>query len=71
MEDIGSSFFSILVDESHDISMKEQMAVILRYVNKNGKVVERFVGIEHVASTTTLSLKATIENLFSRHGLSV
>ena len=36
MKDIGDAFFSILVDESRDISIKEQMAIVLRYVNKNG-----------------------------------
>ena len=63
--------FSILIDEYHDISMKDQMAVLLRYVNKRGQIVERFIGIEHVTSTTALSLKAAIDNLFSRHGLSI
>ena len=37
IKDIGDALFCILVDESHDISMKEQMVVILRYVDKNGK----------------------------------
>ena len=71
MKDIGDAFFSILVDESRDISIKEQMAIVLRYVNKNGCVIERFVGIEHVTSTTSLSLKDAIDRLFSRHGLSI
>ena len=31
----------------------------------------RLVGIEHVVSTTALSLKTTIDGLFSRHGLSI
>ncbi|KAL5561455.1 hypothetical protein UlMin_031202 [Ulmus minor] len=47
------------------------MAVVLRYVDKKGQVIERFVGIEHVANTTAPSLKATIDKLFSRNGLSL
>ena len=31
-EEIGDSFFSVLIDESRDISIKEQMAVIVRLV---------------------------------------
>jgi hypothetical protein len=33
IEDIGDRNFSVLVDETRDASIKEQMAVILRYVN--------------------------------------
>jgi hypothetical protein len=32
MEEIGNRPFSVLIDESRDISVKEQMAVILRYI---------------------------------------
>ncbi|KAJ0968084.1 hypothetical protein J5N97_025001 [Dioscorea zingiberensis] len=71
VKDIGDALFSILVDESSDISMKEQMAVVLRYVDKKGCVIERFVGLEHVTSTIAISLKATIDRLFSRYGLSI
>ena len=34
IKDLDNGFFSILVDKSRDISVKEQMALILRYVNK-------------------------------------
>ena len=47
------------------------MTAVLRYVNKNGYVVERFIGIENVTSTTSISLKETLNRLFSRHGLSM
>jgi hypothetical protein len=40
--------FCILVDESRDVSCKEQIAVVLRYVDKCGRVREKFVIIEHV-----------------------
>ncbi|KAH9717532.1 TTF-type domain-containing protein [Citrus sinensis] len=58
-------------DISRDISTKEQMVVVLHYVDKNGYVVERFVGIEHVSSTTIASLKESLDNMFSRFGLSL
>ncbi|XP_062089525.1 uncharacterized protein LOC133796061 [Humulus lupulus] len=47
------------------------MAIVLHYVDKNGHVIEHFIGIEHVPNTTTLSLKAAIDKLFSRYGLSI
>ena len=71
IKDLDNGFFSILVDESCDISVKEQMALILRYVNKKGIIIEQFFGIVHVASTTTLSLKYAIECLRCEHNLSL
>ena len=71
IRDIGDACFSILVDESRDVSVKEQMAVIVRYVDKKGCVIESFIGIERVGSTTAISLKQAIDDLFSRHELSI
>ncbi|XP_021799956.1 zinc finger MYM-type protein 1-like, partial [Prunus avium] len=71
IRDMGDAFFSILVDESRDVSVKKQMIVMFRYVDKKGCVIERFIGIEHVTSTTAESLKASIDSLFSRHKLSM
>jgi hypothetical protein len=41
-EEIGGYLFSILIDESHDMLVKKQMAVVVRFVNKKGEVIERF-----------------------------
>ncbi|XP_073034891.1 uncharacterized protein [Primulina eburnea] len=71
IRDVGDSLFSILVDESRDVSTKEQMSVVIRYVDSSGHVNERFIGIEHVTSTTSLSLKAAIDKMFSRYNLSM
>ncbi|KAM1840103.1 hypothetical protein ACFX1X_015078 [Malus domestica] len=65
-----SKFFSIMVDESRDISTKEQMAVILRYVDNKGQVIERFVGVQHVTETTLSKLKESIDEFLKLHDLS-
>ncbi|XP_021770758.1 uncharacterized protein LOC110734945 [Chenopodium quinoa] len=58
------------VDESSDMSQKEQLALVLRFVNRdNGKVMERFLGIVHVGDTTALSLKDTIMSLLVEYSL--
>ena len=71
IKDLDNGFFSILVDESCDISMKEKMSLVLCYVNKKGIIIEWFLGIVHVASTTALSLKYTVESLLCEHNLSL
>ncbi|KAK4278724.1 hypothetical protein QN277_016531 [Acacia crassicarpa] len=71
ISDLSDDYFSLLVDEARDVAIKEQMAVILRYVNKQGFIVERFIGIIHVSDTTAQSLKASIDGLFSKLGLSL
>ncbi|KAK1421858.1 hypothetical protein QVD17_24535 [Tagetes erecta] len=70
-EDLGDDFFSLLIDESSDISKKEQMSVVIRYVNKYGVVKERFIGLVHVLETSALTLKLGIDELFCRYGLSL
>ncbi|XP_078171495.1 uncharacterized protein LOC144565578 [Carex rostrata] len=69
--ELGDELFLVLIDEARDASTKEQMAVVIRFVNKSGSVVERFLGIVHVSDTTALCLKAALENLFGKHGLSL
>ena len=71
IKDLNNGFFSILVDESRDNSVKEQMTLVLRYVNKKGIIIERFLGIVHVASTIALSLKYNVESLLCEHILSL
>ena len=50
--DLGDKSFSIMVDEARDCSVKEQMAVVIRYVNKRGEIIERFLGLVHVRETS-------------------
>ena len=66
-EEIGVVKFCILVDEAHDESKKEQMALILRFVNKDGFIHERFFGSVHVKDTASLTLKDGILNVLSQH----
>ncbi|WOH08279.1 hypothetical protein DCAR_0727717 [Daucus carota subsp. sativus] len=71
INDLNDEFLSILIYESRDIAVKEQMAILLRYVNLKECVIERFLSIVHVSDTTSLSLKLAMEGLFSKYGLSI
>ncbi|XP_051120412.1 uncharacterized protein LOC127244118 [Andrographis paniculata] len=70
-EEIDSDAFALLVDESSDVSKKEHMAVVLRYVDAHRLVKERFVGVVHVMETSSSTLKSAINSLFTKHGLSL
>ncbi|CAI0446490.1 unnamed protein product [Linum tenue] len=69
--EIADDIFSILVDEARDTSIKEQMAIVLRYVNEEGYMMERFLGIAHVTDTKDLTLKMEIESMLVTNGLSL
>ncbi|XP_039138735.1 uncharacterized protein LOC120276060 [Dioscorea cayenensis subsp. rotundata] len=69
LNEIGDKFFSLLLDEARDSSMKEQMVVVLRFVNDVGEIVERFVGVVHVIETSTQCLKNVVDEFFAMNGL--
>ncbi|XP_050902146.1 uncharacterized protein LOC127111582 [Lathyrus oleraceus] len=71
LNDLGDDLFAILIDESRDISVNEQMVVVIRYLNNEGKVIERFLGVIHVSNTSALTLKSGLESLFAKYGLSL
>lgn len=68
IKDLDDDYFGILVDGSKDISHKEQMALVLQYVNKNRELIERFLGI-HVSDTSARLLQKTIYSLLLDHSL--
>ncbi|XP_044486311.1 uncharacterized protein LOC123211571 [Mangifera indica] len=46
--------FSLLVNESHDMTVKEKMAVVFHYLDKTGGIIEHFIGIMHVKNTSVI-----------------
>ena len=70
-EEIGDSKFCIIVDEARDESKREQMAIVLRYVDKAGFIRERFFDLVHVKDTSALTLKNEISDVLSQHCLDI
>jgi len=70
-EEIGDAKFSILVDETCDVAKREQMALVLRFVDQDGVVQERFFDLIHVKDTRALTLKKEISHVLSSHGFDV
>lgn len=71
VQDLNNDLFSILADESSDVSNKEQLAICLRYVDKGGYVQERFLGVMKVDDTSSMTLMTTIKKLLDNHSLSM
>jgi hypothetical protein len=47
------------------------LAIVLCYVDKQGHVIERFLGITHVSNIIAAVLKKTIESVLNKHYLSI
>ncbi|XP_074326606.1 uncharacterized protein LOC141664549 [Apium graveolens] len=67
----GDAKLCILVDESLDVSHKEQMTIIIRFVDEGGFVQERYFKIVSVKDTTSLNLKKHICLVLSANKLQV
>ena len=70
-EEVGDAKFCILVDEAVDVSSREQMAIILRFVDCDGFIRERFFKVTSVSNTCSQTLKNEIFKVLSQYDLQV
>ena len=70
-EKIEDAKFCILVNEDRDELKREQMATILRFVDKEGFIKEHFFYVVHVRDTTTLTLKNEICVVLTHYNLHI
>ncbi|XP_024164484.1 zinc finger MYM-type protein 1-like [Rosa chinensis] len=70
-EEVGDAKFCILVDEAVEASNREQMAIILRFVDCYGFIRERFFKVISVADTCSLTLKNEISKVLAQYDLQV
>ncbi|KAH9646915.1 DUF4371 domain-containing protein [Citrus sinensis] len=70
-EEVDDAKFCIIIDEAVDESHKEQMIIILRYVDCDGFIRERFFEIVNVDETKALTLKNEICNMLAHYNLLV
>lgn len=64
-----AKMFSIGIDETSDVSRREQVSFVLRYVDRSGEIQERLLGMEHVSSTTAEALFDLVKMVLARFGL--
>jgi hypothetical protein len=67
---IGDSKFCIIVDETRDESKREQITIVLRFIDKYG-LQEHFFDLVHVKDTSTLTIKNGITDVLSLHCLDI
>ncbi|KAG8386355.1 hypothetical protein BUALT_Bualt03G0140200 [Buddleja alternifolia] len=70
-EEIGDAKYCLIVNESRDESKREQMAIVLRFVDKDGFIRERFFDIVHVEDTKSSTLKKEISRTLAHHNLDI
>ncbi|XP_057505606.1 uncharacterized protein LOC130788916 [Actinidia eriantha] len=70
-EEIGDAKFCILVDEAKDAANREQMAIVLRFVDVHGFLREHFFEIVNVTDTTAFTLKKEISDVLARYNLNI
>jgi hypothetical protein len=69
-EILTSAFYSIIADETKDLSKIEQLSVVLRYVYQ-GVIHEEFVGFTPATALDAASLSSFIINSVSKLGISM
>ncbi|XP_076892700.1 uncharacterized protein LOC143544487 [Bidens hawaiensis] len=71
VKDIGGDYFAILVDTYSGYEDNYPIVMCVRYVDKTGDVIERFLGIMNVMEDRTdSSLKNAVYALLEKHSLS-
>jgi hypothetical protein len=70
-KEIGDAKFCLLVDEARDESKREQMALVLRFVDTSGYIRERFFELVHVSDTAAATLKEELCDILHDHKLDV
>jgi len=69
-EILTAVFFSISLDTIFDVSWKEQLSLVIRYINKeDGTVCERLVALRETVLTTEIHLLTMLDTICSEISL--
>ncbi|KAL4148283.1 hypothetical protein QTP88_002559 [Uroleucon formosanum] len=68
---IATGIFSIIVDETQDLSRHEQVAIIIRYATKDLSPAEVFLGFYKTETTDGETLSMLIKSTLVSHGLKI
>ncbi|XP_025190406.1 zinc finger MYM-type protein 1-like [Melanaphis sacchari] len=69
-EILTAVFFSISLDTTFDVSRKEQLSLVIRYINKeDGTVCERLIALRETVQTTGIHLLTMLDSICSEMSL--
>ena len=67
----NSSFLTVMIDETTDVTNQEQVTIIFRTVDNDLSVKEEFVGLYNADSITSVTLTEVIKDVMLRLNLSM
>ena len=70
-EAVSAKYFGLILDETTDVTRREQMAVCLRYVTENLDVKETCIGLYHASSTSSEALFELVQDVLRRTQLQI
>ena len=62
-------WFSLLADETRDVSNREQLTIFLRWVDENFDINEDFIGLVELTDTKASTIFFSIKDVLLRLGL--
>eukprot|EP00731_Ephydatia_muelleri_P029859 Em0021g382a len=69
--ELAGKWFTIMIDETTDVSNAEQMVICLRYVDANLEVHEQFIGLYNLERTNAEMIVSVVEDVLLRMNLSI
>lgn len=66
-----SSFWSIMVDSTPDVSHKDIMSIIVRFINENEEVEERLLFIKEIKYKTGKNIADNVLQICAKLGLDI
>ena len=61
-----SPFLTLMMDETTDVSNKEQVVIVMRRVSESFEVHEEFLGLYEVSSIDASTLTTVAKDVFAR-----
>ena len=66
-----TSIFSIMADETRDISNQEQLSICIRWIDSEFSIHEELIGMVHVEKTDATSISTAIKDVLVRCPMSI